>query len=132
MCFAQRRVGLRRSPSKIAVAIENIPIFVWNPSVFIAGPTNISIFEQSCIGKHESVRLTYAKVFDNPRKVVNVAFTPSAVQPEFHQIAIVTDQLLKFGNIVVVILCGVLVFRFVPVPGRKINTKLQSVFVRRV
>src|SRR6266853_5690723 len=94
MFFLQRGVGFDRTPTQIAMSVKDIPIFVSNDSVFIPCPADIAVFEQRGVRKYQSVRLLDAKMFNDAGKIVDVAFAASTIQPEFHQVAVITRQLL--------------------------------------
>ena len=72
------------------MTVEYIPVLVRDRPVLIACPANISIFEQGSIGEYQRIWLVDAKVFDDAREIVNMAFAARAVQPELDQIAVAT------------------------------------------
>src|SRR5260221_11779133 len=76
--------------------------------------------------------LVRTQLFDNVRKVINMASAAGAVEPELDQLAIVLSELIQLRSIVFVISDGILIPRFVPVPGRKINPEFQTIFSGRV
>ena len=104
MILVQRRVGFHGPPAQISMAIQYVPILVWNRAFLIPDPADISVLEERGIGKNERVRLIHAQVLDVAREVVYVTFATRAVEPELHQFAIVVRELLQFSNIVIVIL----------------------------
>src|ERR1035437_669354 len=73
-----------------------------------------------------------AKVLDDARKIVDMACAPGSIQPELDQISVIANQLLQFRDVVVVIRSGILIFRIVSIPRRKIDAKFQAEFPNRV
>src|SRR6185312_5212792 len=132
MILVQRRVCFYRAPTEIAVTVENVPVLVRNVSILITGPADVAILEQCGVSKDKGVRLIYAQIFDVTRKIVNVSFAASAIEPELDQVAVISSQLLQLRKVVFVVSGRILIFRLVPVPRRKIDAKFQSELSRCV
>src|SRR5215467_13449893 len=93
--FMQRRVGFHRTPMQVPVPVKHVPILVWYNAIFIAHPTNVSIFEKRSVCENQRVWLSHPKVFDHAGEIVNMPFAARAIEPEFGQLAVVACELLQ-------------------------------------
>src|SRR5580698_8368732 len=107
--LAQRSVGFDRAPSQVSMAVDDVPIFVRNLSVFVSNPANVPVFEKTDIRKHKSIGLVGAELFDDAREVVDVTSAAGAIEPEFFEVPIALCQLVEFGSIILVVCGGIVV-----------------------
>src|SRR5262249_49932880 len=117
--LTQWSIGLHRAPARKAVAIDHIPVFVGNYSVFVTGPADVAVLEESQVGENKCVRLVRAQLLDDAWKVVDMPGAPGAVEPELFQIAVALRQLVELGGVVHVVLGAICVAGLVPIPRSK-------------
>src|SRR6185503_20087143 len=128
--FMKWGVHLYRTPSQIPVTVEYIPVVIRNDAVLVAHPTNVAVLEKGSIREYKRVRLIHSKVLNKSREVVNVALAACSVEPKLNQVAVMAREFAELGNVIIVILGGIPVLGFMPVPWREVDAKLQSMSSR--
>src|SRR5262249_5556857 len=105
------------APAKVAVPVNDVPIFVGDQSLFISDPSDIPVLKQGHISEHESIGLIRAQFLNVSRKVVDMSGAASAVEPELHEFAVMLRELIEFLCVVFDVRGIVAVAWLVPIPG---------------
>src|SRR3954453_7684508 len=122
--LTQRRVRLRGTPAQEPMAIDDVPVVERNNSLLVSHPTNVAIFEEPSVGKHQRVRLIGAQLLCDFRKIVHMTCAAGAIEPELDEFAIVKSEFVQLCCIVTIVFSRVRITRLVAIPRRKINAKL--------
>src|SRR5580658_1274038 len=101
--LAQRRIRLGRPPTQESVTINHIPIFLRDNAGLVTDPAYVSILKQGGIRENQSIRLISPQLLDDARKVVDMAGTACAIQPEFHEFAVVLNEFVQQRRVVLVV-----------------------------